>query len=163
VFAAEKFIDDVFQSCCGIASTGAEFNVESVKERIYQVIEEDEGGFWQTKNVTDALGILENMRLISGRIQPEFTNNIRLLKQVRYGNITAIGRYFGALPRVVRCGVVYVYRKKRIILSALGSLSFVYLCSRAYLGAAFLASWSEYLALAVVAVLAFLGFKRLIE
>ena len=160
---AEKFINEVFESCVSIAAEGQDFNAMTVIAKIFQEIEDGETGYWQKKNVTDAMNIIERMKLISGRVQPEYTKNVKLLLEVRYGKVTAWGHFFKKLPSLLKWILLYLYRRKKSVLSILGVLSFVHLSRNAYSGAMILSGWLEYIAAMFLLYLLFLFFRRLME
>lgn len=160
---AEKFINEVFDNCVSIASEGQDFNAEAVIAKTFQEIEDGETGYWQQKNVTDAMNIIERMKLITGRVQPEYTKNVRLLLEVRYGQVTAWGYFFKNLPGIFKWILIYLYRHKKSAFSILAVLSFVHLSRNAYSGAVILSGWLEYIAAMFLLYLLFLFFRRLME
>lgn len=160
---AEKFINEIFENCISAFSESGNFDAEAVLTKTYSKIESDKAGYWQKKNMTDAMNILERMKLISSEVEPEFTKNIRFLKEVRYGEITRWGKIFSKLPKVVRCIFIYLYRRKSGAVSILGVLSFVHLSRNAYSSALLLSGWLEYISAAILLYILYLFFKGLID
>ncbi len=162
-FQAENFINDIFENCVFTVTEGQEFNAETVIKRVFPKIEEGDAGYWQKKNVTDAMNVLERMKLICGEIKPEYTKNVRLLKEVRYGQITALGNFFKKLPKPLKCFFISAYLHRKGALSVLGVLAFITLCRNAAIGITILSGWVEYIAALVLLYLLYLAFKRLID
>ena len=159
----EKFIDTVFKHCCEIIAEHTEFNIESIIAKTYPTIEDGEAGYWQKKNVTEAMNILSRMKLISSRIQPEYTPNVRLLKEVRYGQISKLGKCFVRLPALLRALLILSYRQQKRLLSWLGVFSFLKFCHKAFVDIPIFTSWLDYFAAAILTWLLYTGFRRLID
>jgi hypothetical protein len=83
MFDTEKYIDAVFTEC----ATVGEFQAETLFQKFVESNLPGEDAYYQKKNVTNALGFLESKRLFVGKTRPEFTPNLRLLKEVRCGNV----------------------------------------------------------------------------
>ena len=93
-FQAERFINEVFQACLAIEKENGKFVAEQVIAKMDLPPPADgKEHYWQKKNTTDALNILEHAKLISGSIEPKFTLGLRLLIEVRYGHISGIGNF----------------------------------------------------------------------
>jgi hypothetical protein len=106
------------------------------------------------------LSILENARIIAGHISPEYTSNLRLLKEVRYGTLTKWGKALASMPRIIRLAALCIYLQKQRILELLGTLAFLRLAYNAYSGAILLAGWFEYGAALLLAYLTYLGIRK---
>jgi hypothetical protein len=129
MFKQEKFIDQVFQQCCAQNQQG-EFNAQKIIEGV--IPEEEVKEYWAQKNTTNALNVLEKMRLISGRIEPEYTERHRFLKEVRYGRITKFGNFLKHLPKVARLAWFRLYIVRNDFIAILVILSFITLTVRAF-------------------------------
>lgn len=163
LFETEKFIDTVFDACCISGAEGKEFSGDLIRSQIAPAPSSGEENYYQSKNMNGALNVIEGMRLIAGENKPEFTKNIRLLKEVRHARITAWGKIFKALPAICRWLMFFVYIRKKSALSIMGVLAFLKLSQNAIAGTAILAGWIEYFAVALILYLVFLAIRRLIN
>lgn len=159
MFESIRFINQVYEACYTIYSEHSSFNAEAVIEKLQLPPAPDqEANYWQKKNTTNSLNILERAGLISGAIKPEYTENLGFLKEVRYGSITSLGK---VLPKFFRMIWIYTYIKKQKILAVLGVLSFVRLANNAYIGASLVSNWIEYLAALIILYILYLLLLRL--
>lgn len=163
IFETEKFVDTVFDACCISGAEGKEFAGDLIRSQIAKPPSSGEENYYQSKNINGALNVIEGMRLIAGENKPEFTKNIRLLKEVRHARITTWGKVFKRLPAFCRWILFFTYMRKKSGLSILGALAFLKLSQNAIAGTAILAGWIEYLAVAVILYLVFLAIRRLID
>lgn len=160
---AEKFINEIFENCVSAFLENGTFDAEAVLLKTYSKIESDKAGYWQKKKMTNVMNILERMKLISSEIEPEFTKNVRLLKEARYGAITQWGKVFVKLPKILKYVLIYLYRRKSSAVSILGVFSFIHLSRNAYSGALLLSGWLEYISAAILLYILYLFFKGLID
>jgi hypothetical protein len=163
ILQVERFINEVFDNCVQVIAENHELTSERVIGKTFTAIESGNNGYWQKKNVTESLNILERMKLVSGRVEPEFTPHLRFLLEVRHGQLTTWGRIFAKLPNFARVSLIYLYRRIKSVLSILGVLSFVHLSKNAYEGAQIVSGWLGYAAGFVLCYLLYLGIRKLIN
>lgn len=164
MFESEKVINQVFEACYQAYKASDKFNVEKViTELALPKPENDQDTYWQNKNVTNALNILEKSKLISGTIEPEYTNNLRLLKEVRYGKVTQFGKLTILTPKFFRYLIICIFLQKNKLISLLGVLSFAKLAHSAYLGLGILSGWLEYIAAAIILYVLYLLISKAIN
>ncbi len=163
-FEAERFINQVFEACHAISLENGKFDAEGVINKLALPPAPDkQGDYWQKKNVTNSLNILEKAKLISGAVHPEYTDNLRLLKEVRYGEITTFGKMTKRIPSIFRCSIIFLYLQKQRILAILGTLSFVKLAHNAYIGAGLLSGWIEQIAALIIIYIMYLLIRKIID
>jgi len=161
MFESIRFINQVYEACYSLYSDNDSFKAEEVIKKLQlPPASDEEGNYWQKKNTTNSLNILERSGLISGAIKPEYTKNLGLLKEVRHGSITSLGK---KLPKFFRMVWIYIYIKKQKILAVLGVLSFVRLASNAYIGASLVSNWIEYLAALIILYILYLLLLRVFD
>jgi len=150
ILEKERHVDHVFETCCDLCRTAGSFTAEGVIAAIVQSPENGEAGYWQQKNITTALSALERARLIAGKIQPEYTTNLRLLKEVKHGKVTWLGRLFCKLPFWVRVVIFKLFLVRESLTALVGVFALVSLLRNAYLGASLLGGWLDYVAATIV-------------
>lgn len=157
MFDSEKVIIEVFEACKNVFDEHKRFNESQVLKHLnLPDATTDQERYWQQKNVTNSLNILEKAGFISGAIEPEYTPSIRLLKEVRYGEIAAKGQLFSWLPRCLKIFILFVILQKNKIISLMGVLAFAKLAHNAYLGLGLLAGWLEYVAIIIILYILYL-------
>ena len=163
-FEAERFINRVFESCYAVWSDKGQFNAEAVIVHLnLPPVPDGQDGYWQKKNVTNSLNVLERAKLISGTIQPEYTTNLRLLKEVRYGEITSFGKITKRLPTLFRGIVIFLYLRKQKLTALLGTLAFVKLAHNAYIGTELLSGWLAHIAALIILYIVYLLIRKIID
>ena len=164
MFDSEKVITEVFSACEKVFNKHSKFNATQVIESLnLPEALTDKDKYRQKKSVTNAPNILEKSGFISGVIEPEYTSNLRLLKEVRYGEISTKGRIFAKLPVCVQIFILFLVLQKNKIISLLGVLSFAKLTHNAYLGLGILTDWLGYVAAAIVLYILYLLIIRTLD
>lgn len=163
-FETERFINRVFEACYAVWTEKQKFDAGDVIDKLaLPKAPDNDGDYWQKKNVTNSLNVLERARFISGQVQPEYTKNFRLLVEKRHGQITTLGKILKHLPPIIRCFIIFLYLQKQRILAILGTLSFVKLAHNAYIGAGLLTGWIEQIAALVVLYIIYLLIRKIID
>lgn len=152
----EKYLDAVFVECVRLK----EFKAHALFEKFVDSNLSGEDTYHEKKNVTNALGFLESKHFFAGETKPEFTPNLRLLTEVRYGSLATLGKVMAHVPRSLRIGLFFVLLRWKACLSILGSLAFFKLAHNAYLGAVLLAGWLEYVSAAILFWIVYLLIRR---
>lgn len=138
---AEKFIDDVFLEAVRLgAFTAQDFFTKFVPPDLSR-----EDKYYSQKDVTHVLTFLELKKFITAKVKPEFTPNIGLLKEVRHGELTKIGKIVIKMPRPLRLITFWILIKWNLLLSILGAFASLKLLHNAYLGVLLAAGWVEYI------------------
>lgn len=163
MFQEEKFISDIFDVCIKATNDQGKFNAQQIIESAFPEKRDGADGYWMQKNTTYALGVLESAKLISGFIQPEYTKNMRLTKEVRYGKITSLGKLFNNLPLFLKRSYLFIYRTRKGLISFLAVLAFIKLSFNAMQGAALLAGWIEYIAAMLLIYIAYVLIRKIID
>jgi hypothetical protein len=146
--------DGVLEAASKIALEKPSFTAEDFFEKLIGKECSTEEEIWRArKNITTFLTRLERTKIISGEFKFEFTKNFGLPLEVRQGQLTKLGRLIASSPKAIRYSYFgfFLFRKK--ILSVLGLLAFFNLARNAYLGAALIAGWKEYLSIGVLMAL----------
>jgi hypothetical protein len=163
MFQEAKFISDIFDVCIKATNDQGKFNAQQIIDAAFPQKPDGAEGYWMQKNSTDALGVLESAKLISGSIQPEYTKNLRLTKEVRYGQITTFGKLFNNFPLFLKRYYLFMYLTRKGLISFLAVLAFIKLSFNAMQGAALLAGWIEYIAALLLIYIAYVLIRKIID
>lgn len=152
----ERYIDSVFTegARCG------QFTAEHIFPKFLDVRVLDQEGYQRRKNVVDALGFLENKRMLLGEMRVGFTPNLRIPTEVRHYTPTPLGRLVVRAPRVLRVGLFFALLQWKRLVAVLGALAFVRLLYNAYLGVVLLVGWIEHVAILILAWIIYLLIRR---
>jgi len=162
VFRETKFIKYIFKICAEIDTKKNSITAERIFEINPSNSDIKEEDYWHKKNITDALTIIEKMKLINGKTKPEYTKNLGLLKPIRHAKISKWGEFFRKLPDFLKELIIYIYLTRNTILFILGCLSLVKLGKNALEGAIIIATLYEAILVIILTYIVILILKRLL-
>ena len=164
LFRSARLVNQVFEACYTVYKKNGNFSAKTVIEKLdLSPATDKQGEYWQVKNITNSLNVLEVAKFISGAIQPEYTKNLGFLMEVRYGNITYLGRILKSFPEIIRVIVISLFLQRKKAIAILGVLSFVRLFHNAYLGTALIKGWFEYIAAVIILYILYLCLRKIID
>ena len=114
----------------------------------------------QESGLTRSLTFLERARLISGDVKVEFTQALRLRKEVKYGTLTKFGRLVTRAPRFLRLGLFFALLQWKRVAAILGAFASVKLLQNAYQGIVLAIGWVEYFAFLALIWVIYLLIRR---
>lgn len=159
MFEIQAFIDKVFLVVVRLK----EFNAQDIFKNILPSGIEGEEKYYHEKQVKDALLFLEQIRFIKSQVRPEYTTNLRLTKEVRYGKVSNFGGWMAKSPYRMRYFYYWIYIKKNTFVSILAAFALLKLCYNAYLGILLTAGYIEYVYITIVLYVLVLAIRRAIS
>ena len=162
MFENSKFINKIFEICFEIENSKETITAKKVFAKTSSNTQEGKDDYRHNKNIAEALSIIELMKLIRGRIEPEYTKNHGFLLEVRHAKISKWGHLFRRLPRQLKYIYVSLYLWRKNALSILGALAFLKLGNNALQGAKIVANLYEFILATILLYIIYVIFKRLI-
>jgi hypothetical protein len=162
-FENVRFVNEVFSACCAVQAAKKAFTAEMIIAELNVPAASDrDARYWQDKNITAAMSILEATKFIRGSLKPKYTANLGLLIEVKHGTVTPLGNAAKRLPKFLRLLIFWTCLQRKKILAVLGSLALLRLIHNAYVGATLLPGFIEYMAVGIVAWISYIGIRKIL-